>query len=183
MFPERVARWVGDRVLTQDLMAEYLEREHLGSRPRDAEVDWAFFPVSTGIADGALSSEFAIESMLRTIESGPELGAPPTRRRELAGNNRDRPPSAEQGRERKHLLALLSATYPDVLFPSRGRLSSGHRSPKAVSTRPRSTGAGPLSTRRRSHSRWAPGTQLLPHRLRSLEAEMGLDALRARLAR
>ena len=63
MFPERVARWVGDRVLTQDLMAEYLEREHLGSRPRDAEVDWAFFPVSTVIADGALSSEFAIESM------------------------------------------------------------------------------------------------------------------------
>jgi hypothetical protein len=36
MFPERVARWVDDRVLTQDLMAEYLEREH----PVRQEVDF-----------------------------------------------------------------------------------------------------------------------------------------------
>lgn len=38
MFPERVARYAGNREIDVALMAEYLEREHLGFRPRDSEV-------------------------------------------------------------------------------------------------------------------------------------------------
>ncbi|MEV6524538.1 DUF4238 domain-containing protein [Longispora sp. NPDC051575] len=38
MFPVRVARYAGDREIDATLMAEYLEREHLGFRPQDSEV-------------------------------------------------------------------------------------------------------------------------------------------------
>lgn len=38
MFPERVARYAGSREIDAALMAEYLEREHLGFSPRDSEV-------------------------------------------------------------------------------------------------------------------------------------------------
>jgi hypothetical protein len=38
MFPERVARYAGSRETDAALMAEYLEREHLGFSPRDSEV-------------------------------------------------------------------------------------------------------------------------------------------------
>jgi hypothetical protein len=38
MFPGRVARYAGSRETDAALMAEYLEREHLGFSPRDSEV-------------------------------------------------------------------------------------------------------------------------------------------------
>src|SRR5664280_1637828 len=46
MFPERVAEWAGEREITQDLVAEYLELVHLGFRPRPREAEAAHLFIS-----------------------------------------------------------------------------------------------------------------------------------------
>lgn len=68
MFPERVARWAGQRTLSEDLVAEYLEKEHLGFPPRPREAEGAYLYVSKALEDGAATSKFAIDMMLRMIE-------------------------------------------------------------------------------------------------------------------
>lgn len=67
MFPERVAQWAGQRALTEDLVADYLETVHLGFPPRAREAEGAFLYVSKALEDGAATSEFAIDMMLRMI--------------------------------------------------------------------------------------------------------------------
>lgn len=69
MFPERVAEWSGERELTETLVTEYLEREHLGYAPSDREAAGAFLYVSQALKDGAASPEFAIRMMLRMVEA------------------------------------------------------------------------------------------------------------------
>lgn len=68
MFPERVAKWLGERELTQELMAEYLEKEHLGSPPRKQETEGAYIYVSKALEDGAASPTFAIRVMLSLVQ-------------------------------------------------------------------------------------------------------------------
>lgn len=67
MLPERLAHWAGQRALTEDLVAEYLETVHLGFPPRPREAEGAFLYVSKALEDGAATSEFAIDMMLRMI--------------------------------------------------------------------------------------------------------------------
>jgi hypothetical protein len=68
MFPERVAKWLGERELTQELMSEYLEKEHLGSPPRRQEAEGAYIYVCQALEDGAASPTFAIRVMLRVVQ-------------------------------------------------------------------------------------------------------------------
>ncbi len=69
MFPERVAEWAGEREITQALVTEYLELEHLGFAPKDPEATGAFVYVSHALRDGAASPAFAIRMMLRMVEA------------------------------------------------------------------------------------------------------------------
>jgi hypothetical protein len=65
MFPVRVMEWAGDRSLTRELLAEYLEHEHLGFAPDDREVEGAFVFVSQHLTDPTvLTDEFAIVMMM-----------------------------------------------------------------------------------------------------------------------
>lgn len=69
LFPRRVIDWAGDREITQDLVAEYLEREHLGFAPRKREAEGAFIYVSEAMKDPVVSTpEFAIEMMLQVVK-------------------------------------------------------------------------------------------------------------------
>jgi hypothetical protein len=67
MFQRRVLDWAQGREVTRDLVAEYLEREHLGFKPRDPEVEGAFFYVSQAIQEPhALTSDWAVRMMLES---------------------------------------------------------------------------------------------------------------------
>jgi hypothetical protein len=67
LFPERVANWAGEREVTVDLVAEYLERVHLGFRPRPREAEGAHLFITTALADGVPPRGFEIEMMLRMV--------------------------------------------------------------------------------------------------------------------
>ena len=69
MFPERVAAWAGERMITEALVAEYLERIHLGFPPRAREAEGAYLCVSKALEDGAATPEFAIRMMLQLVEA------------------------------------------------------------------------------------------------------------------
>ncbi|HMC02822.1 MAG TPA: DUF4238 domain-containing protein [Cellulomonadaceae bacterium] len=69
MFPERVAEWAGGHAITQDLVAEYLERVHLGFPPRPREAEGAHIYVTKALEDGAATPEFAIRTMLQLVEA------------------------------------------------------------------------------------------------------------------
>jgi hypothetical protein len=69
MFPERVAKWAGERSLTEALVSEYLRQEHLGFAPRPREAEGAFLYVSKALEDGVLTSEFAVRMMLQMVEA------------------------------------------------------------------------------------------------------------------
>lgn len=68
MFPERIAEWAGQRTLSEALVAEYLESVHLGFPPRPREAEGAFLYVSKALEDGAATSQFAIDMMLRMVD-------------------------------------------------------------------------------------------------------------------
>ncbi len=67
MFPERYASWAGDRPLTQELVAEYLEREHLGFTPTDGEARGAWILLTKALEDGPAETRFAIELMMQMV--------------------------------------------------------------------------------------------------------------------
>jgi hypothetical protein len=68
MFPERLAAWAGQRTITEDLVAEYLERVHLGFPPRPREAEAAHLYVSKVLEDGPVPTARAIELMLGLAE-------------------------------------------------------------------------------------------------------------------
>jgi hypothetical protein len=69
LFPGRVIDWAGDREITQGLVAEYLEQEHLGFAPMEREAEGAFLYVSEAMKDPIVfTSEFAINTMLRSVQ-------------------------------------------------------------------------------------------------------------------
>lgn len=68
MFPERIAEWAGGRTLSEALVAEYLESVHLGFPPRPREAEGAMLYVSKALEDGAATSQFAIDMMLRMVD-------------------------------------------------------------------------------------------------------------------
>jgi hypothetical protein len=66
LFPRRVTEWSAGRVLTKELLAEYLEVEHLGFKPSEREVDGAWVYVSQHLQDETIvTPEFAIEMMIQ----------------------------------------------------------------------------------------------------------------------
>lgn len=67
LFPKRVVDWADDREVTKELVAEFLESQHLGFRPEEAEVDGAFTVVSVAVRDApeTLTEAFAIETMVK----------------------------------------------------------------------------------------------------------------------
>jgi hypothetical protein len=76
MFPERVARYAGTREIDLALMAEYLERKHLGFRPRDAEVhaalDWTQYLLhdrEVFTRDNAIGLAFSTEALEQAVLS------------------------------------------------------------------------------------------------------------------
>jgi len=75
MFPLRVAEYIGDRPLSKELMAEYLERVHLQFRPTDNEIWAAFDFVGYALRDReALTPAFMWQVQLASItESAPTI--------------------------------------------------------------------------------------------------------------
>ena len=64
LFPLRVTEWAAGREVTKDLLAEYLETEHLGFKPEDPEVDGAWIYVGQHLQDeSVVTPEFAIQMM------------------------------------------------------------------------------------------------------------------------
>jgi hypothetical protein len=69
LFPARVAQWAGKRAVTRALLAEYLEREHLGFAPSDREVEAAYVFVAEHLKEPEiLTPEFAMETMLAVVQ-------------------------------------------------------------------------------------------------------------------
>jgi hypothetical protein len=65
MFQERVLHWARGREITRDLVAEYLEHEHLGFRPRDPEVEAAFIYVSEAAKEpSVLTPDWSVMVMI-----------------------------------------------------------------------------------------------------------------------
>jgi hypothetical protein len=68
LFPRRVFDWAAGRTLTHQLLAEYLEREHLGYKPREKEVEAALVVVTKFLEEpGDLTPEFAVEMMFTSV--------------------------------------------------------------------------------------------------------------------
>lgn len=69
MFPERLASFLGNRELTRDLVAEFLEVEHLRFRPKDSEIQAAFDFASVALRQaGSPTAEFSMDLMFRSVE-------------------------------------------------------------------------------------------------------------------
>jgi hypothetical protein len=68
MFSERVFAWLGDRPLTEPLMAEYLETVHLGFPPRPREAEAALDFVTAATRDGLDGEVFGIRMMLTSAQ-------------------------------------------------------------------------------------------------------------------
>jgi hypothetical protein len=67
MFQEHVLEWAHGREITRNLVAEYLECEHLGFKPRDPEVEAAFVYVSEAAKEpSVLKSDWSVRMMLDT---------------------------------------------------------------------------------------------------------------------
>lgn len=65
LFPKRIEDWLGGRTLSRELMAEYLEHQHLSHPPNKREVEGAFLFVSEHLKDtSALTPDFVMEMML-----------------------------------------------------------------------------------------------------------------------
>lgn len=68
-FARRVATYAGPREVTRELVAEYLEKVHLGFEPSENEAAAAFDFVSVNLsAPETLTQEFAIEMMLQSMD-------------------------------------------------------------------------------------------------------------------
>lgn len=76
-FSRRVAEYAGEREITRELIAEYLENVHLGFPPSDREVSGAFDFATVNLeAPKTLTSEFAIGMMLESMDKiAPSLTA------------------------------------------------------------------------------------------------------------
>lgn len=67
VFPRRVIDWAQGREVTRDLVADYLEREHLGFKPRDPEIEGAFFVVSQAMQEPeVLTDDWPVAMMLQS---------------------------------------------------------------------------------------------------------------------
>lgn len=73
LFPLRVSEYAAGRQVTQPLVAEYLEKIHLGFKPSETEAQAAFELAEYVLrTPEVLTREFAIQTMLRTV---PQLKA------------------------------------------------------------------------------------------------------------
>jgi hypothetical protein len=69
LFAGRVSDYAGSREISHELVAEYLEHEHLGFPPRKNEAEAAWIYVTKWLEDMPLGEkEFAIGMMLQTVE-------------------------------------------------------------------------------------------------------------------
>ncbi len=74
LFPRRVAEYAGKREVTKEIVAEFLERVHLGFAASDNEVRSAFDFVSVTLGDPRTQTpEFAIHLMLQSVSYGAPL--------------------------------------------------------------------------------------------------------------
>ena len=70
MFPTRVADWLGDRTLSKDLVAEYLEVVHLGFKPSDSEAEGAWVYVDQWLKNMTEPpDQFAMRMMLTQTQA------------------------------------------------------------------------------------------------------------------
>jgi Protein of unknown function (DUF4238) len=76
MFPERVAEWAGGHEITQDLVAEYLERVHLGfpPRPREAEGAHLYVRKETARCHASLPAMLSASGLPPKSNDGPVPG-------------------------------------------------------------------------------------------------------------
>jgi uncharacterized protein DUF4238 len=64
LFPRRLTEWAAGRKVTKELLAEYLETEHLGFKPDDREVDGAWVYVWQHLQDeDIVTPGFAMQMM------------------------------------------------------------------------------------------------------------------------
>lgn len=69
MFPERLSEFLGDRELSRDLVAEYLEAEHLRFHPEEREIQAAFDFATVALREPrVMTATFSMELMFRTVE-------------------------------------------------------------------------------------------------------------------
>lgn len=67
VFPRRVIDWAQGREVTRDVVADYLEHEYLGFKPRDPEIEGAFVVVSQAIQEPeVLTDDWAVRMMLQS---------------------------------------------------------------------------------------------------------------------
>lgn len=68
LFPQRVLEWASGREVTRELVAEYLETQYLGFKPKAPEVDGAFTVVRVAERDApeTLTQDWAVEMTLRS---------------------------------------------------------------------------------------------------------------------
>jgi hypothetical protein len=69
LFPKRVTDWAAGRVVSKELVAEYLETQHLGFKPDDREVDAAWIFVMQHVQDeSVVTPQFAMEMMFEVAK-------------------------------------------------------------------------------------------------------------------
>ena len=69
MFPELVARFLAGRELTRELMAQYLESDYLGFKPKPREVDGAFSYAYVALRSGfPFNPELVMDVMFESLE-------------------------------------------------------------------------------------------------------------------
>jgi hypothetical protein len=68
LFPRNLAAYAGEREIDAVLVEEYLERVHLGFRPKRTEVEAALAFVQMALQGGALTRGDAIELMLESVD-------------------------------------------------------------------------------------------------------------------
>lgn len=67
LFQRRVLDWAQGREVTRDLVAEYLEPEHLGFKPRDPELEGAFVYVTQATQEpSVLTADWSVRMMLQS---------------------------------------------------------------------------------------------------------------------
>lgn len=70
LFYRRVTEWAAGREITSDLVAEYLETQHLGFKPHEREVDGAYTNVWAHLQDEeVITPEFGVEMMMTAAEA------------------------------------------------------------------------------------------------------------------
>ena len=69
LFPRRVTEWAAGREVTKDLLAEYLETQHLGFKPDEREVEGAWIYVYQHLQEeDIITPQFAMQMMFEVAQ-------------------------------------------------------------------------------------------------------------------